>query len=126
MIEIIRHETLEECVAKFYNCEESEIYKFKVTFENTNGSSVWPVRRMIRVRKKRGTWGWVENKGAIHIWVSEKAPMHRIIRLLAHELGHKEKPYYKNRIQEERKAEKYADAAVASYNIACDIMEGAK
>lgn len=123
-VHVCRHDTLESCMAGFFNCGESELLGMpKFEFEDSKGRfTVWPVRRVLRVRKKRGTWGWVENKGDIHIWVAPHAPFIKVLRLLAHELGHKERPYFKASITEERKAEQFADVAMMAYTIAMDVV----
>jgi uncharacterized protein YjaZ len=71
--------------------------------------------------KKRGTWGFIDDKKLIHCWVSSKAKFENVIQLFAHELGHRQKPWHNRRL-EEIKANKYGSVAKMAYQISKDLM----
>ena len=123
LIIVIPYATLEACMAAFYGCAESELLQQgPFIWENDDGPCVWPIRRLIRVRKKWGTWGWCEQKKTIHVWISPEAEEHKIIELLAHELGHTEKPFHKTMQKEETKACRYAVIAQRAYKMMLDVQ----
>ena len=74
----------------------------------------------IKRHKKEGCWGWVENKDTIHLWVGKKCSSENLIRLIAHELGHMNRPFHRSLI-EEQKAERYAAVAQLSLIIMGDV-----
>lgn len=125
MISVLTYDTLEECLAAFLNCEVDELHSKKPwVWEQDGRVTVWGMRRMIRCRKKEGTWGFCENKGNIHVWVASHAKPVSILRLLAHEIGHRQRPFKRNNFAEERKAEVYADVTVSAFEIMETILEG--
>jgi len=127
MIQVLTYDTLEDVVAAYYSCENSEIYsKGPWDWEQDGKRTVWSVRRMLRCRKKEGCWGFCADKGDIHVWVDVHAKPSKIIRMLAHEIGHKQRPFKRTRILEERKAESYADVTLSAFEIMEDIIKNNK
>lgn len=123
MVEIIRYESLEKCVAAFLGCSPEEIPDGKWWWAEEDGSvHAWPMSRVLRVRRKRGTWGWCEDKKVLHLWVAPYAEFKCVLRLVAHELGHTKRPYRRLRSQEEAKADTYANVAVLAYGIATELV----
>ena len=116
--EIIRHTTIENCLANYYKCEEKDLEK---QCDFLWKDETWSVARVIKSRKEIGTWGWCESKKNIHIWVADYASPKNIIRLISHELGHKQRPYKKNFQQEEEKAEAYSDVALMAFEVMMEL-----
>lgn len=113
---VIKYKTLEECMAEYFDCDIVDIPK-QGLWEWMDGDRlrVWGMRRVIRSRTKAGTWGWVEDKGKIHIWIADYAKKKHIIRTLAHEMGHIMRPYKRISTEEEAKAERYAEVAQGAF-----------
>lgn len=125
MVTVLTYDTLEECIAAFHNCGTAEIYsKGPWTWEQDGVITVWGMRRMIRCRKKEGTWGFCEDKGDIHVWVDKHTQPKKIVRMIAHEIGHKQRPFKRDIFAEERKAEVYADVALTAFEIMEEIIKG--
>ena len=123
-MDVFTYDSLESCIAAFYNCGTAEIHsKGPWEWEQDGRMSVWGMRRMIRCRKKYGTWGFCNNKKSIHIWVAKHAEPVRIIRLLSHEIGHMQKPFKRDNFAEERKAGIFESVAVSAFEIMEEIME---
>lgn len=79
----------------------------------------------MKERRKEGTWGFCRNKKEIHVWVDKKVASKRsIVRLLAHEIGHKQRPFHRLSSKEEDKAESYAAVALTAYDIMEHLVEG--
>ena len=125
MLNVHTYDTIETCIAAFYGCEEGEIHdQEKWTWEHNGKITVWGMRRMIRSRKQCGTWGWCEHiTKDLHVWVADYAEPKCVIRLLAHEIGHRQRPYKRDNFAEERKASLYEDVALTAFEIMEDIME---
>lgn len=85
------------------------------------------ISTMKRRVMKEGCWGFLQNKDEIHVWIKDReVPLWKIIRLLAHEMGHAERPFHRTAIKEEQKAARYADVARAAYLMAQDLQGMAK
>jgi hypothetical protein len=123
-VEIIRHRTLNSCLAAFHGCKVSELPKRGYwTFHNRQGKRVrLSVGACMRDMRKRGCWGWVLGKRWIHLWVSGRATMPEAISLIAHELGHCEKPNFGHGAREEQKAAKYEDVARRAEELAWRLV----
>lgn len=122
-LDVFRYDTLEACMAAFYGCTEIGLLdQPRTRWEHKGRETVWPIRRVIRNRKKIGTWGWAENKKAIHVWITKEASMQSVIHLVAHELGHLERPYRMDKFEEERKAVKYSEVATLAFEISEDLI----
>lgn len=118
MATVYTYKTLEACIAAFHSCEEDEIHAQGPWVWNNEGKrTVWNMRRMIRIRKKTGAWGFCREKGDIYVWIAPHATPLQIIRLLAHELGHKQRPFKRDRIAEEIKADRYEAVAGEAYEL---------
>jgi len=123
MPKIIKYRTINDCLAAFFNCPKPEIDNIKgewETMDSCGRKKTYTNKDAIETIRKDSCWGWVENKDTIHCFVRKRASMKDLIRLFSHELGHKERPYYRS-AKEEEKAEKYAKIAVAAYKIASKI-----
>ena len=123
MPKIIKYRTINDCLAAFYGCPESEINKTDgewVTMDSCGRKKTYSNGDAIKRIRKGSCWGWVENKDTIHCFVRKRTPMKDLIHLFSHELGHKERPYFRS-AKEEEKAEKYAKIAVNAYKIASKI-----
>jgi len=62
-----------------------------------------------------GFWAYLRGD-VVHLWFDKSADFKDVLGLVAHELGHLEKPYY-GFIREEKKACRYSDIAELAYEI---------
>ena len=85
--------------------------------ENTgeyNQASFWDMKKDIL---QKGHWGFCNEKEEIHIWTSAKTTDKQKIRLIAHEIGHTNRPFHNDIEKEEAKAEKYADVTAKAWDL---------
>lgn len=124
MISLVPYDSLEECMASFFYCEPKELKNLpNWKWIDEGRYKVWPMTRVLRIRRKRGTWGFCRDKKEIHIWIGINAKKKSIIRLLAHEIGHTKRPYKRIKELEEDKAEVYAEVARMSFEMMEYILE---
>lgn len=123
-VNIIQYNELEDCYAAFYDVNIDELMTIQNKWTDGKDYHVWGMRRCIRNRKKAGTWGWLQNKEIIHVWIADHATEEKIIRLLAHELGHMQNPRHRQSQKEEEKAEKYADVALNAFTLMQHLKKG--
>lgn len=124
---IHRYETLEACMAAYFDCAPEDIKKQgRWAWMDGERYRVWPTSRVLRTRRKAGVWGFCVDKKELHVWIADHARPEKILRLLAHELGHIRRPWHRDRDQEEAKAENYAMVAVTAFVIMQDITSKEK
>ena len=118
-IRVIRYRTLASCLASFHNCRPSELPRRGAwEWYDRDGRKVRKsVARATRYCRERGCWGWVSNHKTLHLWISSKAQFSEIIGLIAHELGHCEKPCGHG-AREEKKAARYERVAEGAVKLA--------
>ena len=126
-ITINRYLTLDECFRVFLRDTEEEFRTRDLSRSFWCGSNG---RRGYRKNVKRWidskppAWGWAEyGTRTIHVYVADDCPMDRAVALIAHEIGHLMKPRPKDKVMEERKAEKYATVAKTAFDMAQKILE---
>ena len=127
-IDIVRYRTARECIAAFYGCRPSEIpFKEKHEFYDEKG-----VRRRQTGKScyksilAIGCWGWCMDYKVLHLWISRRASFQDAMALIAHELGHCQKPHFKSKGAEERKAVKYEDVTQLAAVVWTCLQRGRK
>ena len=107
-LHIVRYRTARECIAAFHGCRVSELPKAgRWTFFDRQGKARrLSVKACYKEMQRRGCWGWVRSKRTLHLWVSSRAKLSEVVALLAHEIGHCERPFL-SRGKEEQKAARY-------------------
>jgi hypothetical protein len=117
---IVLYDSLEACMRAFFGGSRPP-RDGAWTWQDADGEihelSMVKSRAAIR---RRGCWAWVENKTTIHAWISDRAAPRKVFRMLAHEIGHMERPYHRD-LAEERKANKYARVALAAWDAMADV-----
>jgi hypothetical protein len=64
-----------------------------------------------------------EGEDQIHFWVDvDKVDPVDFIGLISHEKGHILRPWRRDQMQEELKADRYADTATLAFRVACDVL----
>ena len=109
---VVKYRTARECLAAFHRCRVSELPKhgYWVCVDSKGIKRRLTVKANREEIKRRGCWGWCEDKKVLHLWISRRAKLAEVIGLIAHEIGHCEKPYLR-RAAEERKASKHEKVA---------------
>jgi len=123
-IQLVVYDTLINCMAAYLECEISEVEKAEGFWEWADWDGEkhsMPMQEAITEIKENNTWGWLEDKHIMHVWIGREAEPKEIIELLAHELGHSHRPYHKDTFKEEQKAGKYAEVAGTAYEMMCEI-----
>jgi len=109
---IAQYRSLISCMAAFFRCPPSKI-PTRGNWEgyDRNGRKVRrSMKEVLRLHRDRGCWGWVEHHRTLHLWVSRKASFSEAVALVAHELGHLERPWGHGS-REEKKAARYEAVA---------------
>ena len=100
---------LKECTHGGYDGSENE---WEFTYSD-----------MVKNIKEMGCYGFANNKEEIHVWFESNVNMWDLIRMLGHEMGHLERPYKRDPMQEEIKADKYGDVAAGAFIIAKQLKK---
>jgi len=124
-IHIKPYDTLEECFCEFLEINSVDEIGDKDYWSGYNGSK--PFR--INIKKwltstNYKCWGWVEYKTkTVHLWIDNDCGMDELVSTIAHEVAHLNKPRFKDKKEEEKKANKYAEVANMAYNFAKTYIE---
>ena len=124
-IDIITYKTINDCLAAFYGIDKKELSEVDGHFEwkDCNGREfTMEAQKAIQMIRKKKVWGWVEGKKTIHAFIRKSASLRDIIELLAHEVGHMQRPFYRS-LKEEQKANIYEEVAVCAFDIATQLLE---
>jgi len=96
---------------KGYDGKREEVYKY--TAEN-----------LFALLVEEGYWGFVKGEKSVHLWIDKgkKSFKDVLIYLVAHEIGHTIKPFYKRASDEEIKATRYEEFVELAYRVTEKIM----
>lgn len=111
-IKVVRYRSLVSCLAAFFQCRPSEVpTRGRWEWRDRKGAKIFSsMKEVLRLCRDRGCWGWTANHKTLHLWIGRKAKFSEAIGLIAHELGHREKPWGHG-AQEEQKAARYEAVA---------------
>lgn len=127
-IEGLSYNSVDECMAAFFQCRVSELKEVTESFEMLwagGKEEGWDVQKAISDIRKRACWAWIEGKMVIHYYISKDATMTQVVKLFGHEIGHMQRPFHRS-LKEEQKADKYSNVAAAAYQIAIQAMDSIK
>lgn len=115
---IVRYRTANQCLAAYHGCRVSELPSrgYWYFFDRKGKRVRLSVKACHKEIVRRGCWGFCRDKSSIHVWISSRATTKEAVALLAHELGHCQKPWL-SRGREEIKAagyERVAETAIAA------------
>jgi hypothetical protein len=116
---IIRHRTLKECF-NLYGVDLNEKGWWEWSDADGRAHRLSNAQSVKNIRK-RGFWGFIDNKNTIHVWIRSRTKMEDAVALLAHEIGHAELPYHRQKL-EEQKASKYERVAKMAFMAARELM----
>jgi len=127
MIKVRKYDDLKECIAAYFECDVDEIPSQEGMWYWSDADGTrhsWTMDDALSHIMKKNCWSWVDDKEIIHIWYAPEVERYTLISVLAHELGHIERPYHRDRFAEEQKAAKYERVAETAMDIARDLLEG--
>jgi len=90
-VKIIRHRTLESCVAAYLGKSVKNLPRrgYWSCYDRKGRSRRYLMSCTLRKWRKLGCWGWVQHRQRrIHLWIAPHAAFAEVVILLAHELGH--------------------------------------
>ena len=119
-IQIIRHSTLRECLKAYGIPANAQGYWKWADADGTNHKT--KNSTALSLIKRRTCWGWTEDKKVIHVWIGKRATLVDIVGLLAHEMGHIQRPFRANVYDEEQKAAIYASVALGALSAAEEML----
>lgn len=121
---VIRYATSRACMAEFLDCEVDEV-------EDQDGTWIWgdydgehsmPMKEAISKILSSRVWGWLGNKDTMHIWFAKNVDPKRLMAVIAHELGHSNRPWHRDTVREEQKASLYEEVAGTAFEIMSDLL----
>jgi hypothetical protein len=117
-----RHKTLEELLCLMWGGESLEGSTFG-GFDGDGNEYELSFDEMVGNIKEMGCYGFVDSKQSIHFWVDTDivSPVD-FIGMMAHEKGHLTRPFHRDEMREEMKAERYGEAASFAFQIYMDIF----
>lgn len=121
--DVLIYNTPEEILNKFWGCDED--YEGDHGFNDGKGNEIiLSHAETIDNIKEMGVWGFVGDKKDIHIWIDfDTVDDTNFMSFISHEIGHLQKPYKKDLMEEEMKAEHYSDITSCSYFLFMAIKE---
>lgn len=119
-----RYETLEDLLCEMYQSSLEDLQQSTHGGCDGNGKEwEFTFEELLETIKKMGCYGFADAKQKIHFWVNiETVDPLDFIGMMAHEKGHLTRPFHKNDLKEEFKAERYADAASFAFQIYSDVF----
>jgi len=123
VIKLIRYDTLDEILEKHYGCSIADLKKSRhFGFDGNNMEWEFTFEEMYENIQIMGCYGMAVNKEEIHFWVDVNGvDPSDFIGMIAHEKGHLTRPFKRDPMKEEFKAERYGDAASFAFCIAKEI-----
>lgn len=124
VIKLERYETAEDLLCAMWQCDIEDLKKSKHGGFDGNGKEYeYSYDDLIRSLKIMGCYGFADSKKKIHFWVDINVvdPID-FIGMIAHEKGHMTRPFHKDEMKEEIKAERYGDAASFAFQIYKDVF----
>ena len=118
-VRVVHYATLRECMEAYYR-GPVPAHGTWIGYDRNRKPYRRTMRWIMRAHRRRRCWAWVENQHIIHIWTTRETSMRELVRVLAHEIGHTEKPYMR-RDREEAKAAQYEFVALTAYDIASQL-----
>lgn len=113
-ITIFRYPTSKSCMEAFF---ERDIDKVKICKGYDDEGNPWKCTsdEFLKYIRKNGCWAFIDLDNTIHIWHRKNTSIEKLVELLAHELGHTQRPYKYDLKEEEIKAGKYSHTARYAY-----------
>ena len=119
VIDIVRWTTLSGCI------EECFGPRLRASGYHTDGEKYSMSQKAFRREVlTKGCWGFCEGKRKIHVWIGKRATLEQVVRLMAHEAGHMERPHRRTHKAEESKAGSYEAVSVFALRVARDLVGG--
>lgn len=82
-------------------------------------------KQFMSARRHAKCWGFANfDTKTIHLWVGYGCTRDHLISLLAHELGHMERPRPRDKQKEEAKAITFARVALTAHKMMVELLEG--
>ena len=127
-VTITRYSTLEDCFKLYMKWDKIDEIDYDIVkysyWSGYDGGKQFKIN-IGKWLKNPGMncWGWAEYRTkSIHIWVSNECDIKELIGMLAHESAHLRRPQYKDRKEEEKKADRSSTDAIFAYEVANEIM----
>ena len=113
--DVLIYKTAEDILNKSWNCGED--FEGDHGFYDGKGNEiVLSNAEVLDNIKTMGMWGFVGDKKDIHVWIDvDIVDDINLMSFISHEIGHLQRPYKRNDMAEEMKAEHYSDVTRCSY-----------
>jgi len=127
-IKIVRYGTLEELLAEFQGCPMDELDGATLTGYDGDGKEYSiPYSEAVGNIREMGCYGFARKAAnEIHVWVSVDADGEDVAQMMGHEYGHFQRPYHRDDMREEMKADGYGDAADFAFRATMDLIAGGR
>lgn len=122
-IKIVKYNTLEELLEAQYNTPIADLEQGKHGGYDGEGNEYeFEFDDMVSNIREMGCYGFAGDKEDIHVWVSNDVAIENVIAMMGHERGHLIRPYHKNPMKEEIKAEIYGLCAEFAYRVSMELI----
>lgn len=121
-MKVVWYRTARQCLAAFCDCRPNAVAQ-------PGWIMVWEGDGYFRRKSRKvayrsildmGCWGFCAGKRTLHLWISRRANRADALGLVAHELGHCQRPHCRDKGREEQKANKFDEVAVNAMRIILD------
>ena len=118
MIKVFVYEKFSECFKQMHGMSSKMVQWYE------DGSTKLVQRKnLMRRYRNMGYYGFISWKNEMHLWFDNSCDISDMVGLIAHELGHIERPYHKDRSEEEKKAGKFAAVAKSATTLSVRILQ---
>lgn len=118
-----RHATIESVTAELWGIKESELKDMVINTVDTEGNegemSFMEEKEGI---EKMGVHGFI-NESTIHYWIGGNATFEVLLHFFAHEMGHGTGVQLDDLVQEELRAEEFADVTKTAFLKATEFIK---
>lgn len=120
-----RYDTIEDLLVEMRQCPIEDIKMSQHGgFDGDGKEYEYTYDQYYEAIERIGCYAFADNKSEIHFWVdTEKAYPGDFLGMIAHEKGHLTRPFHRNEMKEEIKAERYGDTAAFAYQIYKDVFK---
>ena len=121
--EVVLYPTLRSCMEAYHCCPLEELDGYWEGYDQDGEKWKLSLEEAFKNSLAKGTWGWCEHKDRVHIWFRKNVPLDKLAATVAHELGHRARPWHRDLKKEEMKAGQYEDSVSLAVRIAQDLRQ---
>ena len=123
VMKILFYDSVESLVKESWGGEDIKGSTFGYMDDKNNETCI-SVDELCKNIEDQGLWGFVDRLGTIHMWIDKQiAQTENLLSFFSHELGHLQRPFKRNDLKEEMKAERYSDISKFAYQLSKAVIK---